>query len=125
MVQQYSDFDWAGNKKNRKSTTGFIFILNKGPVSWYSIKQVIVVLSLTEAKYIALTLIAKKVIWLHLLFIKLDFLQSNQEHAFIKVSENNKNDQAIYYNLGINRGGENESKRRNKKVFNGHSFERQ
>ena len=33
LVKDYSDSDWAIDKENRKSTSGFIFILNSGPVS--------------------------------------------------------------------------------------------
>lgn len=33
LVEGYSDSNWAGNKKDQKSTSGFIFILNKGLVS--------------------------------------------------------------------------------------------
>lgn len=33
LVEEYSDSDWAGDKDSRKSTSGFIFMLNGGPVS--------------------------------------------------------------------------------------------
>ena len=32
-LEGYSDSDWAGDKEGRKPTSGFIFILNGGPVS--------------------------------------------------------------------------------------------
>lgn len=54
-VEEYSDSDWAGDKESRKSTSGFIFMLNEGPVSWCSKRQSTVALSSTEAEYIALT----------------------------------------------------------------------
>ena len=34
ILKGYSDYDWAGDKDSRKSTSGFIFMLNSGPVSW-------------------------------------------------------------------------------------------
>lgn len=34
-IKVYSDFDWVGDKKSRKSTSSFIFMLNRGPISWY------------------------------------------------------------------------------------------
>ncbi len=34
LVEGYSDSDWAKDKDNRKSTSGFIFMLKGGPVSW-------------------------------------------------------------------------------------------
>lgn len=33
LVEGYLDSDWAGNRDNRKSTFGFIFILNRSRVS--------------------------------------------------------------------------------------------
>ena len=33
-MQGYSDSDWAGDKEQRKSTSGYVFMLNNGPISW-------------------------------------------------------------------------------------------
>lgn len=33
LIEGYSDFDWARDKKSRKSTLSFIFMLNKSLVS--------------------------------------------------------------------------------------------
>ena len=35
-LQGYVDADWEGDVDARRSTTGFIFTLNGGPVSWWS-----------------------------------------------------------------------------------------
>lgn len=59
-IEGYSDSDWAGDKESRKSTSGYIFMLNGGPVSWCSKRQPTLALSSTEAEYIALTLAAKE-----------------------------------------------------------------
>ena len=101
LVEGYSNSDWAGDKKNRKSTSGFIFMLNGDPVSWCSKRQLTVVLSSTEAKYIALTIPAKKATWLRLLLTELGFLQPNQQHALIKILEANTCAQAIQQDLVI------------------------
>ncbi len=45
------DVDWAGSVSDRRSTSGFMFSLGSGAVSWSSKKQPIVALSSTEAKY--------------------------------------------------------------------------
>jgi hypothetical protein len=47
----YSDFDWAGNPDDRRSTTGYAFSIRSGVVSSSSKKQPIVSLSSTEAEY--------------------------------------------------------------------------
>ena len=45
----FSDASWA-NKPDRKSTTGWIFILASGPIAWKSIRQRIVALSTCESE---------------------------------------------------------------------------
>ncbi len=50
IVKGYSDSDWDGDKESQKSTSGFIFMLNSGPVSWYSKRQPTVALSSTKAE---------------------------------------------------------------------------
>uniref|UniRef100_A0AAV1THG6 Reverse transcriptase Ty1/copia-type domain-containing protein n=1 Tax=Peronospora matthiolae TaxID=2874970 RepID=A0AAV1THG6_9STRA len=52
----YSDADWAGDLADRKSTSGYVFMLLGAPASWGSKKQPSVSLSTSEAEYIALSL---------------------------------------------------------------------
>ncbi len=40
----YSDADWAGDQDDRHATTGNIFLMTGGPISWLSKKQPIVAL---------------------------------------------------------------------------------
>jgi hypothetical protein len=49
----YSDSDYAGDVEDRKSTSGYVFMLSSGVVSWSSKKQFIVILFTTKAKFIA------------------------------------------------------------------------
>lgn len=56
----YSDADWAGDQDDRRSTTGNIFLLAGGAVSWLSKKQATVALSTAEAEYIALSQAAQE-----------------------------------------------------------------
>jgi len=51
----YSDSDWAGCRKDRKSTSGFVFFLGTSLISCASRKQDSVTLSSTEAEYVALS----------------------------------------------------------------------
>ncbi len=74
LVKSYSDSGWESDKESRKSTSGFIFMLNGGPVSWCSKRQPTVTLSSTEAEYITLTLAAKKATWLMRLLTELGLL---------------------------------------------------
>lgn len=40
----YYDFDYGGDAIERKSTYGYVFFLNRAPISWCSKKQTIVAL---------------------------------------------------------------------------------
>lgn len=60
----FSDADWAGCKATRKSTSGTVFLIAGGAVSWKSKKQTCVATSTCEAEYIALCLATKEAIWL-------------------------------------------------------------
>lgn len=94
-IEGYSDSDWARDKDSRKSTSGYIFMLNGGPVSWCSKRQATVALSSTEAEYIALTLAAKEATWLRLLLTELGLLKAEDQHAKINVIKENSSAQAL------------------------------
>lgn len=60
----YCDADWAGDVNDRKSTSGYVFHLAGGPISWRSKKQTCVALSTAEAEYVALAAAAQEAVWL-------------------------------------------------------------
>ena len=66
QLAAYSDSDWAGSRSDRKSTSGYIFMLNhEGPaISWKSKKQDSVALSSCEAEYMAACLATQEAIYL-------------------------------------------------------------
>ena len=70
----YSDSDWAGDKTDRKSMSGFIIMLNSGPVVWDSKKQASTLLLSTEAEFIALMSATQELIWLRGLFSSINHL---------------------------------------------------
>ncbi|WJZ84648.1 hypothetical protein VitviT2T_004242 [Vitis vinifera] len=52
-LMAYTDSDYAGDVDDRKSTSGYVFLLSEGAVAWSSKKQPVVTLSTTEAKFVA------------------------------------------------------------------------
>ena len=60
----FVDADWAGCPINRRSYTGYAFLLAQTAVSWEAKKQRTVALSSTEAEYITLADGAKEAIYL-------------------------------------------------------------
>ena len=60
----FTDADYAGCVRTRKSVSGSVFMLNNGPISWSSQRQRMVTLSTTEAEYVALAMGTKDAIWL-------------------------------------------------------------
>ncbi|BBG99481.1 transposable element gene [Prunus dulcis] len=63
-VVGYVDSDYAGGLDKHGSTTGFVFTLARGPVSWSSTLQSTVALLTTEAEYMAVIEAIKEAIWL-------------------------------------------------------------
>jgi hypothetical protein len=76
-VRGYVDSDFAGDLEKRKSTTGYVFIIAGGAVSWVSKLQTVVALSTTEAEYMAATQACKEAIWMKKLMEELGYKQDN------------------------------------------------
>lgn len=60
----YIDSDWDGSVDDQKSTSGYVFHMGSGAISWASEKQPIVALSTTEEEYVATTAVACQAIWM-------------------------------------------------------------
>jgi hypothetical protein len=56
----YTDSDWGVDKESRKSTSGYVFILGGGAISWTFKRQQTIVLSSCKAEYMAMTLAVKE-----------------------------------------------------------------
>lgn len=72
----FSDSDWAGCKKTRKSVSGFVVYFAGAPISWKSKSQPTVAMSSCEAEYVALSVAVREIMWLIQFFgelnVKLD-----------------------------------------------------
>jgi hypothetical protein len=97
ILTGYADADFAGDLNDRKSTSGYVFKLNGGAVSWFSKKQGCVAQSTAEAEYVAASHATKEAIWLRSLLAELGFPQSKpttiyeDNRACIAISKNPEN----------------------------------
>jgi hypothetical protein len=82
----YTDSDFAGSMDDRKSTSGYVFHLGSGVISWASKKQPIVTISSTEVEYVATTTTTCQAVWLHRV---LGDLQQGQEGPTPVYCDNN------------------------------------
>lgn len=82
----YVNADYGGDLDTWRSTSGYIFMMSGGPVSWSSKRQQTVALSTTEAEYMAMTQGCQQALWMHNFLAEIRFEQSRP--ALIHVDNN-------------------------------------
>ncbi|CAL0321854.1 unnamed protein product [Lupinus luteus] len=85
-LEGYADSDYGGDLVERKSTSGYLFLLNKSPISWCSCKQKVVALSSCEAEYISACYAACQAIWLEELLAEMRMKTSSLELKLDNIS---------------------------------------
>ena len=60
----FTDSDWAGEVHERRSTGGYVVIMNNGPILWSSNLQKTSALSVLEAEYTAMSELHREVLWM-------------------------------------------------------------
>jgi hypothetical protein len=93
----YCDADWAGDTDGRRSTTGYVFMLNGAAVSWRSQKQASVALSSTEAEYMGICAGTQEAMFLRRLMAELHMPQM----APTPLMEDNQSCIALIKHAGI------------------------
>jgi hypothetical protein len=90
-IEAYCDADWAGDKDDRKSTTGVVIKLNGNTISWLTRKQKTISLSTAEAEYMAIGEAAKEITWINQLLTEMfDISNSNKIHKEITLYGDNQ-----------------------------------
>jgi hypothetical protein len=79
----FTDSDFAGDLDDRKSTSGYVFTLGNGAISWRAHKQPLVAFSTVEAEYIGASDAAKEAIWISSLFTRLLDLDAYPQEIFV------------------------------------------
>jgi Zn-finger protein len=85
----YVDADLGGDKETRKSTTGFVMMINSAPTSWYSKLQHCVSVSTAESEYYGIHECARHCLWYRNIFKELGLKQD-------VITINTDNKAAIY-----------------------------
>lgn len=71
VLEAYTDADFSGDPSTSRSTSGSLITLASGPIGWRSRLQREVVLSTTEAEYLAATETCRELQWVKSLFLEL------------------------------------------------------
>jgi hypothetical protein len=90
----YYDTDFASDMDDRKSRSGYMLMLNNGPVLWDSQKQGCTAMSTTESEYIVACTATKQIVWMRRLLHELGCVQqqpttlSSNKQAAIRLVRN-------------------------------------
>lgn len=83
VLTGYSDADWAGDENDRKSVSGYVFLLGRNILTWGAKKQATVALSSMEAEYMALSYATREAIWLRNLLGELGLVQGEPTQIYV------------------------------------------
>jgi hypothetical protein len=73
LLVGFTDSDWADDTDDRKSTTGYVFILGSGPFTWACKKQQAIALSSAEVEYRAAVNAIQEALWLRQILSEFGF----------------------------------------------------
>ncbi|GMP98267.1 hypothetical protein CsSME_00046221 [Camellia sinensis var. sinensis] len=79
----YCDADWGGDLDERKSTSGYAFMLSDGAISWSSKKQSCIALSTMEAEFVACSSAVQEAVWLRRFLQHLDVVTHTSDPVTI------------------------------------------
>eukprot|EP00253_Pinus_taeda_P004779 PITA_04779 len=77
LLVGFTDFDWAGDPDDQKSTASYVFTLGSGPITWAYKKQATISLSSAEAEYHGAVEASKEALWLRQILSEFGFQQQH------------------------------------------------
>lgn len=72
-IECFVDADWAGDANDRKSFSGYVFVIANCVFAWSARKQNVVSLSSTEAEYVAISAAATEAVYVRKMLAELHF----------------------------------------------------
>jgi hypothetical protein len=82
-VKGYVSTNYKADSDDEKSQTGYVFLVNRGAVSWRSRKQKLKAKSTMESEYMATADVANEVVWLQKFILELGVLPGMRDHVHI------------------------------------------
>ncbi|GJZ45645.1 hypothetical protein Tco_0593241 [Tanacetum coccineum] len=71
VLEGYTDVSWISNTEDNSSTSGWVFLLGGGVISWASKKQTCITGSTMESEFVALAASGKEAEWLKNLLLEI------------------------------------------------------
>ena len=77
ILEGYIDASWISSIEENKSTTGWVFILGGGAISWKSKKQTLITHSTMESEFVSLAEAGKEAEWLRDFLLEVSLISKN------------------------------------------------
>ncbi|GKD41631.1 zinc finger, CCHC-type containing protein [Tanacetum coccineum] len=71
VLEGYTDKSWISNTEDNSSTSGWVFLLGGGAISWASKKQTCITSSTMESEFVSLAAAGKEAEWLRNLILEI------------------------------------------------------
>ena len=75
LLTAFVDADWAGDPDSRRSTTGYVLLINGAAIAWKSKRQSVIALSSAEAEFVAASTLVQEITYCRKLLEALGFPQ--------------------------------------------------
>ncbi|XP_070033031.1 secreted RxLR effector protein 161-like [Nicotiana tomentosiformis] len=82
-LEGYSDANWISNSDETKFTSGYVFTLGGGAISWKSAKQTIIARSTMESEFVALELAGSEAEWIRNFLANIPLINDVLPHVFM------------------------------------------